>query len=119
MFQGCDKITANLFDKKTEVLLYVNHSTNWLYICLDSNLRILEVDFMNELTVILKNRHHIIVKGSFLFPGRVGARLFEVLCISFEQDHSEAEKLVFSAATQTPETKDQAKENLQKSSVCS
>lgn len=97
-FKGCDENTINILGK--DMILYINHATNWIYTCLLSNdLRLLDITFMNELTVALRNQH-ISVKNFSFFPSRSGTGL-EILCINFEQDHERVEELI-SDATSIP-----------------
>jgi len=90
MFTGCGNVSVKIFG--LDLVLRVNPTTGWIYICLDSNLRILEATFMNELTMLLRHDHHFVVKNFAFLPGRVGPNLFEVLCISFELDHDGLEQ---------------------------
>ena len=96
MFKNCAELSINLFAENHT--LYINHDTHWMYICLYA-VEMMEADFMNELTTILNNQHHMLVKSFSLFPGRIGTNSIEVLCISFEQNHEGVQKLLSDVAT--------------------
>lgn len=90
IFNGCGNVPVKIFDR--DLVLRVNPMTGWIYMCLDSNLRMLEATFMNELTMVLRHDHHFVVKDFAFVPGRVGPNLVEVLCINFELDHEGLEQ---------------------------
>lgn len=100
MFIGCDKLPIKLTEIRGHVevnlTLWINHETHWAYLSVDRFDSTLVTEVINELTVKLLEEQHILVKNicAIILDNE---RTLKV-CMYFEQDHDEAQRLIASAA---------------------
>mgnify|MGYP001566408198 CR=1 FL=1 len=97
---GCDTLPIRLqqiYGATVDINLFINHETHWMYFSLDGPWSGFTIDIMNELTVTLREKYHIIVKNlAIVSTGDHHTTIS--FCIYFEQDNNEVEQSISRAA---------------------